>query len=91
MATRPSAVWGMPFSSRARPTTAAPYFFTMGSSRSSTAGSPLTEFTAALPLYTRKPASKAAGLVESSCKGMSRALCSFFTTRGSMDTSSTPG
>ena len=50
MATRPSAVWGMPPLSKASPTTDAPYFFTMGRMRSSTAASPLTEFTAALPL-----------------------------------------
>ena len=91
MSTRSRALWGMPLSSRARPTTAAPYFFTMGRIFSCTAGSPLTEFTAALPLYTRRPASRAAGLEESSWRGTSRALWSFLTTRGSMSTSSTPG
>ena len=91
MATRPSAVWGMPFWSRVSPTTAAPYFFTMGRMRARDSGSPLTEFTAALPLYTRRPASNASGLEESNCRGRDTTLWSFFTTRGSMDASSTPG
>ena len=73
------------------PTTAAPYFFTTGSTRSSTWGSPLTEFTAALPLYARSAASRASGLEESSCNGRDTALWIFFTTRGSMAVSSTPG
>ena len=50
MARRSSAVPGMPSLSRVRPTTLVPYFLTMGRTRSSTAGSPLTEFTAVLPL-----------------------------------------
>ena len=91
MSTRPWAVWGMPPLSRVSPTTDAPYFFTMGRIRASTAGSPFTELTAALPLYTRSPASSASGLEESSWRGRETADCSFLTTLGSMETSSTPG
>ena len=50
MATRSAAVAGRPFSSRVRPTTAAPYFFTSGSTAEMDSALPLTEFTAALPL-----------------------------------------
>ena len=91
MATRFSAVSGMPFSSRVSPTTAAPYFFTRGSTVERLSSFPFTEFTAAFPWYTRRAASSASGLVVSSCSGRSTALWMACTTRGSMLTSSTPG
>ena len=59
------AVSGIPFSSKVRPTTAAPYFLTDGKILSMTASSPLTELTIALPLYTLSAASMASGLPES--------------------------
>ena len=68
---RSSAVAGIPFWSIASPITAAPYFLTMGSTRASTSGSPLTELTIALPLTTRRPASSASTLDESICSGKS--------------------
>ena len=49
MSTRAWAVLGMPFLSRVRPTTAAPYFFTRGRMASRTSSSPFTELTMALP------------------------------------------
>ena len=45
-----SAVFGMPSSSRVSPTTAAPYFFTMGRMELNELSLPFTEFTIALPL-----------------------------------------
>ena len=91
MAIRFSAESGTPASSSVRPTTAAPYFFTSGSTVSRLSSLPLTEFTAALPWYTRRAASRASGFVVSICRGRSTAPCTAFTTRVSMDTSSTPG
>ena len=75
MSTRPSTVSGMPFSSRHRPSTAAPYFLAMGSTWSSTSALPFTELTMALPQYCRRPLSRAAGSEESICRGRSRAPC----------------
>ncbi|NMC56053.1 MAG: hypothetical protein GYA50_02375 [Eubacteriaceae bacterium] len=54
-------VVGMPFSSRVRPTTAAPYFFIIGSMVLRQCASPVTEFTMAFPLYTRRAASITSG------------------------------
>ena len=66
IAKRPSAVFGIPPLSSARPTTAAPYFFTRGSIASRDSSSPFTEFTIGFPLYTLRPASRTSGIVESS-------------------------
>ena len=50
MASRPSAVGGMPFSSRARPTTTPPYFFTRGKRAAMLSALPDTELSMGLPL-----------------------------------------
>ena len=50
MATRPSAVDGMPSSSSVSATTAPPYFATSGSTAAIDSSLPFTEFTSALPL-----------------------------------------
>ena len=50
MAIRPSAVCGMPLSSRVSATTAAPYFFTSGKTFSRLSSLPHTEFSSGLPL-----------------------------------------
>ena len=50
MATLPSALSGIPFSSNASPITAAPYFATTGKIVSKTASSPFTELIIGLPL-----------------------------------------
>ena len=46
----PSAVLGIPFSSKVNPTTQAPYFFTIGNIVSNDFSLPFTEFTIVLPL-----------------------------------------
>ncbi len=66
-----SAVFGIPFSSIARPTTAAPYFFARGRILSNFSCSPFTELIMAFPFTTRRPASSASTLEESICKGKS--------------------
>ena len=71
MSIRAWTVLGMPPSSRVRPTTAAPYFFTRGRMASKTASSPFTELTMALPQYTRRAPSSTLGSVESSWRGAS--------------------
>ena len=85
------AVVGSPFSLSARPITAAPYFFTIGSMRSSLSSSAFTEFTIALPLYTRSPASIASGFDESICSGILTTDCTAFTASLISATSSPPG
>ena len=91
IAKRPSAVFGIPPLSSVRPTTAAPYFLTRGSIASSDSGSPFTEFTTGLPLYTLRPASRTSGLVESSCKGVSQTPCIALTAVIIISFSSIPG
>ncbi len=65
----------MPVSSLEIATTAAPYFFTSGSTVSSRSSSPVTEFTSGLPLYTARPASSAATIEESIDSGTSVIDC----------------
>ena len=74
MASLPSAVDGIPSSSRARPTTTPPYFWTRGNIFSITSCFPLTELTIAFPLYILNAASIAAGSVVSICRGRGRIL-----------------
>ena len=69
MATRCSALGGMPSLSSVRPTTAAPYFFTSGRTFLRLSSSPFTEFTIGLPLYTRSAASSTSGIVLSIWRG----------------------
>ena len=71
MATLSSAFLGIPSLSRARPITAAPYFFTIGRMLLRESSSPLTELTIGLPLYTLNAASRTSGIVESSWRGTS--------------------
>ena len=65
----------MPVSSLEIATTAAPYFFTSGSTLSRRSSSPVTEFTSGLPLYTASPASSAATIEESIDSGTSVIDC----------------
>ncbi len=88
---RSSAFKGMPDLSMVSPTTAAPYFFTRGSTLCNTSSSALTEFTMARPLQARSPASMAAGSEESICNGKSTTLCTAFTTSTIIAASSNPG
>jgi hypothetical protein len=64
-----------PVSSLEMPTTAAPYFFTRGSTDSSRSSSPVTELTSGLPLYTASPAANAATIDESIDSGTSVIDC----------------
>ena len=57
MATLPSAVLGIPSSSRVRATTAPPYFLTRGKICYMEDSLPLTEFIIALPLYNLRACS----------------------------------
>ena len=91
MRTRSAAVRGMPRSSVVSPTTAAPYFLTMGRMVRSTAGSPFTELTIALPQHRRSAASTASGLPQSICKGRSHTACTSRTKRTSAAFSSISG
>ena len=61
MRKRPSAVPGMPDSSRVSATATPPYFLTSGKTASMLSRLPLTELTMALPLKRRSAASMAAG------------------------------
>ena len=54
---RPSASDGMPSSSRVRPTTTPPYFFTSGKTWSMDSCLPLTELIMGFPLYILMAAS----------------------------------
>jgi len=65
----------MPVSSLEMAITAAPCFFTSGSTACSRSSSPVTEFTSALPLYTASPASSAATMDESMDSGTSVIDC----------------
>ena len=69
MASRPSAVSGIPFLSSASPMTAAPYFLASGSIFLRLLASPETELINTLPSAALRPASRAAGLDESSTSG----------------------
>ncbi len=71
IASRPSAVPGMPPSSNVRATTAPPYFCTSGKMASITSCLPFTELIRALPLYTRRARLIASGSEVSSCSGRS--------------------
>ena len=59
--------------------------------RSSLSSSAFTEFTIALPLYTRSPASIASGFDESICNGILTTDCTAFTASIISATSSPPG
>ena len=85
------AVSGRPFSSMASPTTAAPYFFTMGRMASKISALPLTELTMARPQQARRPASMTSGLVESICRGRETTDWMALTTSVIITTSSMPG
>ncbi len=78
IAKRSSAFFGIPFLSRVRPTTQAPYFFTRGRTFSSDSSSPFTELTIGFPLYTLRAASSTAGIVESIWRGVSVIPCKAF-------------
>ena len=87
----PSAVSGMPSSSRQSPTTTPPYFATSGKICSITSFLPLTELIRGFPLYTRRPRSIASALEVSNCNGRSMTACSSFTTSSIMEGSSISG
>ena len=61
----------MPVSSLLIATTAAPYFFTSGRTRSRRSSSPVTELTSGLPTYAASPASSASTIDESIDSGRS--------------------
>ena len=86
-----SAFGGIPSLSSVRPTTAAPYFLTIGNTFFSDSSSPFTEFTIALPLYTLKAASRTSGIVESNCNGRFVTPCNAFTVLIIISFSSIPG
>ncbi len=65
ISTRFSQVVGIPSSSKVRPTTDAPYFFTSGRIVIRDSSLPFTELTIGLPLYIRSAASSTAGSLES--------------------------
>ena len=91
IASRPSAVSGIPFLSRASPIMAAPYFFASGSTRLRFLESPDTELINTLPSAAFRPASSAAGLEESSTSGTATAPLAQNTARCMADGSSMPG
>ena len=70
-AKRTSGSSEIPVSSFEIAITAAPCFFTSGSTDSRRSSSPVTELTSALPLYTASPASSAATMEESMDSGTS--------------------
>ena len=90
-AKRTSGSMLMPVSSLEMATTAAPYFLTSGSTRSSDSSSPVTELTSALPLYTERPRSRAGMIDESIDNGTSVTLCTSSTARASNAGSSASG
>ena len=78
-AKRTSGSSEMPVSSLEMATTAAPYFFTSGSTDSRRSSSPVTELTSAFPLYTASPAASAATIDESIDSGTSVIDCTSVT------------
>jgi len=70
---RPTACSGIPFSSKHKPKTAAPYFLASGKTTSKCLSSPVVELISGRPTKFFNPSSTASGLVESIDKGISMA------------------
>ena len=91
MASLPSALSGMPFSSSGRATRTPPYLAASGRIRSRLSRFPLTELIMGLPLQTRSPLSSTSGLEVSICRGSGQIPWSCRTTSSMRAGSSTSG